>query len=230
MLIRAHLWTVSLAVAFAASLAWVLLPGDCVVVPAGAESRFLARSILGTIVHPFAVDWVYLLNMTLKLTPIGIVALAFLHWTQRFDKLRAATALFAMILAAAVTFHPYRSFSDTHLIIIVSIWGIIVMVAHSSKASPGSALLALMSMQIVMSELYSGLGVDRGLPFWLMLMSQSIVFSYGLFHYTRMLRHSVLGRFTVIRPLDPGALAHRKQLAEQRRKLEEQEPPAPLPG
>jgi Tfp pilus assembly protein PilE len=33
--------------------------------------------------------------------------------------------------------HPYRAFSDIDLIIIVSVVGILVLVAYESKASPG---------------------------------------------------------------------------------------------
>ena len=54
------------------------------------------------------------------------------------------------------------------------------------------------------------------------MLSQSIVCSYGIFHYTRMLRHSVLGRFTEIRRIDPAAIARRKVLDEQRKRLEGQ--------
>ncbi len=121
-----------------------------------------------------------------------------------------------------MAFYPYRTFSDVELIAIVGVWGIVVMVAYESKASPGSALLSLMSIQLLMSEIYSGLGPDRGLPFWVLTVCLSIVFSYGLFHYTRMLRHSVLGRFTEIRRADPSAIARRQALAEQQRRLEGQ--------
>lgn len=220
MLVRAQLWTVALAGAFLCSLAWLLLPGDCVAVPAGSAERFLPTSIVGTFLHPFSVDEVYAIYVFLKLTPVAIVVLASFHWFQRFERLRAFSALYTMVLSAAVAFHPYRSFSDTQFIIIVGIWGIVVLLAYESKASPGSALLALMSIQIVMSEVYSGLGPYRGLPFWVMMLSQSIVFSYGIFHYTRMLRHSVLGRFTEIRRIDPAAETRRQVLLEQRKRLE----------
>ncbi|HEV3029500.1 MAG TPA: hypothetical protein VG457_18115, partial [Planctomycetota bacterium] len=113
-----------------------------------------------------------------------------------------------------------RSFSDTQLIAIVGIWGVVVLGAYQSKASPGSALLALLSIQVLLSEVCSGLGTDRGLPFWILTVCLSIVFSYGIFHYTRMLRHSVLGRFTEIRRVDPAAMARRQALLEQQRRLE----------
>src|SRR5882762_9021201 len=102
--------------------------------------------------------------------PLGTSSaiLATLHWRRKFDKLRAPTAFYALILSAAVAFYPYRTFSDVELIAIVGIWGIVVMVAYQSKASPGSALLSLMAIQLLMSEIYSGLGPDRGLPFWVL--------------------------------------------------------------
>ena len=153
-----------------------------------------------------------------------ILILAVLHWRRHFEKVKSATALYAMVLSAAVAFHPYRSFSDAQLIAIVGFWGIVVLVAYQSKASPGSAMLALMSIQCLMSETYSGLGRYRGLPFWLLMLSQSIVFSYGIFHYTRMLRHGVLGRFTEIHRIDPAAIARRQILLDQRKHLEDRNP------
>jgi len=222
MLLRAQLWTVALIGALLCSVAWLLLPGECIVRPAGTSSSMLANSILGTFFHPFAVDEVYVLYVFMKLSPLVIVVLSALHWKRKFDKLRAATAFYALVLSAAVAFYPYRTFSDIELIAIVGVWGIVVLAAYQSKASPGSALLALMSIQILMSELYSGLGTDRGLPFWILTVGMSIVFSYGIFHYTRMLRHSVLGRFTEIRRIDPEAIARRDALMEQRRRLEGQ--------
>lgn len=220
MILRAHLWTVALIGALLFSLAWIMLPGECVVRPAGTNGTLLPTSILGTFLHPFEVDEIYVLYVFMKLSPLFIVGLAWMHWKRRFDKLRAPTAFFALILSAAVAFYPYRTFSDTELIAIVGVWGIVVMVAYQSKASPGSALLALMSIQVLMSEVYSGLGADRGLPFWVLTVSLSIVFSYGIFHYTRTLRHSVLGRFTEIRRIDPAALARQQALLEQKRRLE----------
>ena len=219
---RDQLWTAALAVAFICALGWIVVPGECVVRPVGTDGALLRDSILGTFLHPFAVDEIYLLYVLLKMSSVTIVILAVFHWRRRFEKLRAPTALYAMLLSAAVAFYPYRTFSDIELIAIVSIWGIVVMVAYQSKASPGSALLALMSVQLLMSEIYSGLGPDRGLPFWLLTVALSIVFSYGIFHYTRTLRHSVLGRFTEIRKIDPAALARRQALLEQRRRLEGQ--------
>lgn len=221
-MIRAQLWTVALTGALLCSLGWILLPGECVVMPPGSGGSVLGTSILGTFVHPFAFDEVYVLYVFMKISPIAIVILAALHWRRKFEKLRAPTAFYALILSAAVAFYPYRTFSDVELIAIVGVWGIVVMVAYQSKASPGSALLSLMSIQLLMSEIYSGLGPDRGLPFWVLTVCLSIVFSYGLFHYTRMLRHSVLGRFTEIRRIDPAAIARREALEEQRRRLEGQ--------
>jgi hypothetical protein len=220
MMLRAHLWTVSLLGALVCSVAWILLPGECIARPPGTSGTLLPTSILGTFLHPFSVDEIYLLYVFMKLSPLFIVGLAWLHWNRRFDKLRAPTAFFALILSAAVAFYPYRTFSDTELIAIVGVWGIVVMVAYQSKASPGSAMLALMSIQVLMSEVYSGLGADRGLPFWMLTVCLSIVFSYGIFHYTRTLRHSVLGRFTEIRRLDPAALARAQALQDQKRRLE----------
>lgn len=220
MVLRAQLWTVALIGAFVCSVLWILVPGECVVLPAGTTGAFLRTSILGTFLHPFSVDAIFLLYMFLKISPVLIVVLATLHWRRRFDKLRAATAFYALVLSAAVAFNPYRTFSDVHLIGIVGVWGVVVMVAYQSKASPGSALLALISIQLLMSEVYSGLGTDRGLPFWILTVCLSIVFSYGIFHYTRTLRHSVLGRFTEIRRIDPAAIARRQALEEQQRRLE----------
>jgi hypothetical protein len=221
MLLRAQLWTIALLVAFIGTIAWILLPGECVVRPEGTDGTLLPTSILGTFLHPFAVDEIYLLYVFMKLSPLVIVVLAFLHWRRKFEKLRAFTAFYALILSAAVAFYPYRTFSDIQLISIVGVWGVVIMVAYQSKASPGSALLALMSIQVLLSEVCSSLGPDRGLPFWILTVSLSIVFSYGIFHYTRMLRHSVLGRFTEIRRIDPAAIARRDALTEQRRRLEE---------
>jgi hypothetical protein len=221
-MLRAQLWTVALIGAFLCSLGWIVLPGECVVQPQGTSGSLLQSSILSTILHPFAMNEIYLLYIFLKISPIVVVILAALHWNQKFEKLRAPTAFYALVLSAAVAFYPYRTFSDVDLIAIVGVWGIVVMVAYQSKASPGSALLSLMAIQLLMSEIYSGLGPDRGLPFWVLTVCLSIVFSYGLFHYTRMLRHSVLGRFTEIRPLDPDEIARRQAHAEQKRRLEGQ--------
>jgi len=207
-------------VAFVCSVAWILLPGDCVVRPEGTDGILLPTSILGTFLHPFSVDAVYGLHVFMKVSPIIIVILAGFHWRKKFTWLRAPTAFYALIMSAAVAFYPYRSFSDTELIAVVGIWGIVMLVAYQSKASPGSAQLALLSIQVLLSEVSSGLGPDRGLPFWVLTVGMSIVFSYGIFHYTRPLRHSVLGRFTEIRQIDPAALARRQALLEQRRRLE----------
>jgi hypothetical protein len=121
-----------------------------------------------------------------------------------------------------VALHPYRAFSDIDLIVIVSVWGILVLVAYESKASPGSALLALMSIQLLISEIYSGLGRYRGLPFWVFATCLSIVFSYGIFHYTRMLRHSVLGRYTQVNQIGKEAIAYLRALEDQRDRVENQ--------
>lgn len=219
---KSLLWTVALSGALVCSLAWIVLPGECVVRPSGTDGTLLPGSLLGGFLHPFAFDEIYFLHLFMKLSPIVIIALAVLHWTRRFDRLRGLTAGYAVVLSATVAFYPYRTFSDIELIAIVGVWGIVILVAHESKASPGSALLALMSIQVVMSEVCSGLGADRGLPFWCLTISQSIVFSYGIFNYTRMLRHSVLGRFTEIRRVDPRAAARNQALLEQRRRLESQ--------
>ena len=217
---RSHLWSGALSVALFCAMAWLLVPGECVVCPYGSADAPLGRSLLASFVQPFANDWTQVLHIFLKVSPIGIVLLAFLHWKRGFRSLRVLTAFYALVLAAAVAFHPYRMVSDTDLIAIVGIWGIVILVADESKASPGSALLALISIQIIMSELYSGLGADRGAPFWMMTVSMSVVFSYGIFHYSRTLRHRVLGRYTEIRPVSPEAIARRDLLAEQRRRLE----------
>ena len=218
-MLRAKLWTVALTLAMICSILWIFIPGECVVHPAGTTGAFLTGSIFRTFVSPFEFNEVYILYVLLKLSPIALVLLAFFHWKRRFDnKLRAVAALYTLALSTAVALNPYRSFSDIQLIIIVSVWGIVVLVAHESKASPGSALLALMALQLLMAEVYSSLGPYRGLPFWIFATGLSIVFSYGLFHYTRMLRHSVLGRFTEIRRIDPAALARRQALMDQQRR------------
>jgi len=222
MLIRAKLWTVTLTVALICTVGWIFLPGECVVHPVGTSKAFLSGSVYQTIVSPFAFDWVYVLYVLLKLSPIALVGLAALHWRRRFDKLRAVAALFALALSAAVALNPYRALSDIHLIIVVSIWGIVVLVAYKSKASPGSALMALMSIQLMMSEVYCGLGADRGLPFWILSTGLTIVFAYSIFHYTRTLRHSVLGRFTKIRNIDKGKIAYLRSLEAQRQRIENQ--------
>lgn len=224
MLLRARLWTVGLVAALLCSVGWIFVPGECVVHPAGMSGSLLSGSVLWTFIHPFSFDGVYALNVFLKLSPIGIVVLSVFHWNRRFDKLRGLTALYALSLSAAVALHPYRTFSDVQLIVIVGIWGIVVLVAHESKASPGAALLALMSIQLGISEVYSGLGKDRGAPFWILLACLTIVFAYGVFHYTRQLRHSVLGRFTEIRRINPAAEARRAALLDQQR------PMKPPPG
>jgi hypothetical protein len=156
----------------------------------------------------------------LKISPIALVILAAFHWARRFDRLRGVAALYTLALSGAVSLHPYRAFSDIDLIIIVSVWGILVLVAYESKASPGSALLALMSIQLLISEVYSGLGRFRGLPFWVLATCLSIVFAYGIFHYTRMLRHSVLGRYTQVNYIGKDAIAFLRSLEDQRENLE----------
>lgn len=223
MMLRAKVWTLALYLAFLCAAGWIFIPGECVVQPVGSSNSIWNGSVLHSFIYPFAFDWVYVLNVLLKLSPIALVILAALHWQRRFDKLRAVAALYTLLLSAAVALHPYRAFSDVGLIIVVSIWGIVILVAYESKASPGSALLALMSIQLVMSEVYSGLGADRGLPFWVLVVCLLIIFSYGIFHYTRTLRHSVLGRYTEIRRVDPAALARRNALLEQQRRLEGQQ-------
>jgi hypothetical protein len=222
MLLRAKVWTLALLMALVCSVGWIFIPGECVVEPVGSADAFLHGSVFSTFLRPFAFDWVYVLYLLLKLSPIALVALAAFHWSRRFDKLRAVAALFTLVLSGAVALHPYRAFSDVELIIVVSVWGIVILVAYESKASPGSALLALMSIQLLISEVYSGIGAYRGLPFWILVTCLSIVFSYGIFHYTRMLRHSVLGRYTQVRQIDPEAIARRNALLEQQRRLEQQ--------
>lgn len=222
-MLRAKLWTLALSLALACCVGWLFIPGECVVHPAGTTGAFLNGSVFRTFVSPFEFDEIYVLYVLLKVSPVALVLLAFFHWKRRFDtKMRAVAALYTLMLSAAVALHPYRSFSDIQLIIIVSVWGIVVLAAHESKASPGAALLALMALQLLMAEVYSSLGPYRGLPFWVFVTGLLIVFSYGIFHYTRMLRHSVLGRFTEIRRIDPAALARRQALMEQQRRLEGQ--------
>jgi hypothetical protein len=220
MLLRAKVWTMALILAGVCSVGWIFIPGECVVEPVGSPDGFLRGSVFATLVHPFEFDPVYFLNLLLKLSPIAIVILAAYHWQRRFDHLRAVAALYALCLSGAVALHPYRAFSDVDLIIIVSVWGILVLVAYESKASPGSALLSLMSVQLLISEIYSGLGRYRGLPFWVLATCLSIVFAYGIFHYTRMLRHSVLGRYTQVNHIGKDAIAYLRALEDQRDRLE----------
>jgi hypothetical protein len=222
MLLRAKVWTMALMVAAACAVGWIFIPGECVVEPVGSPDGFLRGSVFSTFVHPFAFDWVYALNVLLKLSPIALVILAAYHWQRRFDHLRAVAALYALGLSGAVALHPYRAFSDIDLIVIISVWGILVLVAYESKASPGSALLALISIQLLISEIYSGLGRYRGLPFWVLTTCLSIVFAYGIFHYTRMLRHSVLGRYTQVNQIGKEAIAYLRALEDQRDRLENQ--------
>jgi len=212
----------ALMLAAVCAVGWLFIPGECVVEPVGSPDGFLRGSVFSTFVHPFAFDWVYILNLLLKLSPIALVLLATYHWQRRFDHLRAVAALYTLGLSGAVALHPYRAFSDVDLIIIVSVWGILVLVAYQSKASPGSALLALMSIQLLMSDIYSSLGRYRGLPFWVLATCLSIVFAYGIFHYTRMLRHSVLGRYTQVNQIGKEAIAYLRSLEEQRDRLEKQ--------
>ena len=210
----------ALVVASACSIGWIFIPGECVVEPVGTPNGFLRGSVFSTFIHPFDFDWVYVLNVMLKLSPIALVILAGYHWARRFDHLRAVAALYALGLSGAVAMHPYRAFSDVDLIVIVSVWGILVLVAYESKASPGSALLALMSIQLLISEIYSGLGRHRGLPFWVLATCLAIVFAYGIFHYTRMLRHGVLGRYTQVNHIGKEAIAYLRTLEEQRDRLD----------
>ena len=225
MLLRAKVWTLALLVAGLCSVGWIFIPGECVVEPVGSPDGFLRGSVFSGFVHPFAFDWVYVLNLMLKISPIALVILAAFHWARRFDRLRGVAALYTLALSGAVSLHPYRAFSDIDLIIIVSVWGILVLVAYESKASPGSALLALMSIQLLISEVYSGLGRHRGLPFWVLATSLSIVFAYGIFHYTRMLRHSVLGRYTQVNYIGKDAIAFLRSLEEQRENVENKTEP-----
>lgn len=212
---RLQVWWVMLALALLLSLGWIFLPGQCVVQPVGTSEIFLKGSVFSTFLHPFTADWVFALNVMLKVSPVALVLLAIVHWRRRFYAgVRAVTALYTLGLAAAVALHPYRAFSDIELIIIVSIWGILVLVAYESKASPGSALLALMSVQLGISEMYSGLGVYRGTPFWILIVCLSIIFTYGIFHYTRTLRHAVLGRYTEITKLDRKTMAKLRSLGQ----------------
>jgi len=222
MLLRTKVWTVALIMASVCAVGWIFIPGECVVQPVGTPDGLLRGSVFSTFVFPFAFDWVYVLNVLLKLSPIALVLLAAFHWARRFELLRAVAALYALGLSGAVALHPYRAFSDVDLIVIVSVWGILVLVAYQSKASPGSALLALMSIQLLMSEIYSSLGRYRGLPFWVLTSCLSIVFAYGIFHYTRMLRHSVLGRYTQVNNIGKDAIAYLRSLEEQRSRLEDE--------
>ena len=220
-LLRERVWTLALGVALACAVGWIFIPGECVVQPLGTTDTFLRGSVFSTFVHPFAFDGVYLLYVILKVSPIFLVALAGAHWARTFEKLRAFVALYALALAGAVSLNPYRWFSDVDLIIIVCVWGILVLVAYQSKASPGSALLSLMSVQLLMSEVYSGLGRYRGLPFWVLVTCLTIVFWYGIFHYSRMLRHGMLGRYTAVNEIGKEAIAYLRTLDDQRNRLEE---------
>src|SRR5215831_4233628 len=136
MLWRTKIWTMALYLASLCSIGWIFIPGECVVEPVGCPEGFLRGSVFSTLFHPFAFDGTYVLNLMLKLSPIALVLLAAMHWARRFDNLRGVAALYALALSGAVALHPYRAFSDVDLIVIVSVWGILVLVAYESKASP----------------------------------------------------------------------------------------------
>ena len=95
MIRRDQLWSVALALAFLCVMAWLLVPGDCVVRPAGSSGAVLRRALVGGYLHPFATDEGYFVNIFETLSPVVIVCLAVLHWRRRFDKLRALTRTLA---------------------------------------------------------------------------------------------------------------------------------------
>jgi hypothetical protein len=96
---------------------------------------------------------------------------------------------------------------------VFGVWAIVVLLAYKSKASPGSALLALLALQMMTIEAYTGLRSYRGAPYFCFMGSLTIIFAYGLLHYARKLRHSILGRFTTIRRRPPPP-AHERRVLE----------------
>lgn len=203
---RSKAWTFALWVSGALALGWFLVPGQCVVLPAGLSGFPLAGSSALALLRPLAFDAGYLMDVPVILGPPFLVAFAALHWSRKTTLLRPVAAVYATLLAVIVAFHPARRLPDLELMGVVGAWGVILLVALRSQASPGSALIALLAIQLAMIEIWIGVGPYRGLPFWCLMGCSTVLFAYGIFHYARKLRHSILGRFTTVRRRKPGTV------------------------
>jgi len=206
---RASAWTAALGVAMILALAWLLVPGRYVVQPEGTWDHPLARTVLLSLLRPFEPGWGNLFEVAYGLGPVILVLLAFAHWRRKATLVRVIAAGYAVLLSAVLTFHPARRLQDLMLMGVVGVWAIVILLAFRSKASPGSALVALLALQMITIEACAGLGWYRGIPYYCLLGCLTLVFVYGLLHYTRKLRHSILGRFTTIRRRPPPALQRR---------------------
>jgi hypothetical protein len=210
---RSRLWSVALWTALVLAWGWLLLPGVCVVLPAGTSEHPLARSVLLSILRPFRREWGYLLDVAFAIGPLILVLLAMAHWRRMNVLVRSGAVLFALLFSAMFAFHPARRMMDLMLMGVVGFWALILLIGFRSKASPGSALVALLALQLATAAYYVGLGPYRGIPYWCLLGCLGIVFVYGLLHYTRKLRHRILGRFTVIQRRKPATVDQRRALA-----------------
>jgi hypothetical protein len=210
---RSRLWSVALWTALVLAWGWLLLPGVCVVLPAGTSESLLARSVLLSILRPFRKDWEYPLEVLFAFGPLILVLLAMAHWRRMTWLVRSFSVVFALLFSAMFAFHPARRMMDLMLMGVVGFWALILLVGFRSKASPGSALVALLALQLGTTAFFVGLGPYRGIPYWCLLGCLGIVFVYGLLHYTRKLRHRILGRFTVIQRRRPSMVDHRRALA-----------------
>lgn len=209
---RSRVWTAALVAAALFGLGWLLLPGTCVVLPAGTSDSVFPRSVLLQILRPFPADLSFALDVAYALGPLVLVALAFAHWWRKVPVVRIGATGYAILMTVMVGLHPARRMMDLALMGVVGLWAVILLVALRSHASPGSALVALLAIQLATVESFVGLGHFRGLPYWCLISCLAIVFVYGLLHYTRKLRHSILGRFTTIRRRPPPSAGHREAL------------------
>jgi len=209
---RSRVWTAALVAALALALGWLLLPGVCVVLPAGTSDHLLARSVALQMVRPFPIDRWYALDLAYALGPVILVLLAIAHWWRKVTLLRIVTVTYGFMMSIMIAFHPARHEMDLMIVGAVGLWSIVLLLALRSKASPGSALVALVAAQLASVEAFVGLGPARGLPYWCLMACLAIIFVYGLLHYTRKLRHNILGRFTTIRRRPPPAAIPRRVL------------------
>ncbi len=207
---RASAWTAALGVALVLALAWILVPGKYVVQAQGTADHVLARTVLLSLLRPFEGGWVYLFDIALAIGPIVLVLLSFAHWRRKVTVVRLVSAGYALLFSFILAFHPARRLEDLMLIGVVGVWAIVLLLAFRSKASPGAALIALLALQMMTIEAFVGLGSYRGIPYYCLMGCLVIVFAYGLLHYTRKLRHSILGRFTTIRRRPPPAYPRRE--------------------
>jgi hypothetical protein len=206
---RASAWTAALGVALVLALAWLLVPGKYVVQAQGTSDHPLARTVLLSLMRPFEWGWVYLLDLALAIGPIVLVLLSLAHWRRKVPLVRTVSVGYALLFSVILAFHPARRIEDLMLMGVVGAWSIVLLMAFRSKASPGAALIALLALQMMTIEAFVGLGTYRGIPYFCLMGCLVIVFAYGLLHYTRKLRHSILGRFTTIRRRPPPALQRR---------------------